>query len=173
VPGTEPSARPGRVRALVLADTHVSASGSRRLPPAVRAALDDADLVLHAGDVVEQWVLDELGAHVPVHAVLGNNDHSLHTVLRPRLELELAGVRVALVHDAGAGASRPARMRRWFPEAQVVVFGHSHAPLAEWTGGQLLFNPGSSTWKRTAPRHTFGRLVFAGGRVASAEIVPC
>ncbi len=162
-----------RVRALVLADTHVSASGSRRLPAAVCAALDDVDVVLHAGDVVEQWVLDELGARVPVHAVLGNNDHTLRGALPDRLELELAGVRVALVHDSGARTGRASRMRRWFPDADVVIFGHSHAPLEEWCDGQLLFNPGSSTWKRMAPTHTFGRLVFEDGRVASAGIVAC
>ncbi len=164
---------PRPVRALVLADTHVSANGPRRLPGAVRAALDDVDVVLHAGDVVEQWVLDELGARVPVHAVLGNNDHTLRGVLPERLELELAGVRIALVHDSGARTGRTARMRRWFPDAHVVVFGHSHAPLDERSDGQLLFNPGSSTWKRMAPRHTFGRLLLVDGRVESAEIVPC
>ncbi len=162
-----------RVRALVLADTHVAAGGARRIPTRVLLALDDVDVVLHAGDVVERWVLDELGARAPVHAVLGNNDHTLRDSLPDRLEVELGGVRVALVHDSGVRTGREARLRRWFPEAQVVIFGHSHAPLCARTGEQLLFNPGSSTWKRMAPTHTFGLLTLAGGRVEHAEILAC
>lgn len=161
------------MRALVLADTHVTASGKRQLPAAVLGAAAAADVVLHAGDVVEAWVLARLAQHAPVHAVLGNNDTSLRDALPHELELELAGVRIALVHDSGARTGRERRMRRRFPDADVVVFGHSHAPCDEWTEhGQLLFNPGSSTWRRTAPSHTFGLLELVDGAIHRHEIVP-
>ncbi len=161
------------MRALVLADTHVAEAGPRRLPTVVRAAAEQADVVLHAGDVVEGWVLDELARQARVYAVLGNNDHSLRDALPDRLEVELAGVRVALVHDSGPRAGREKRLGGWFPTAQVVIFGHSHSPMKEWHDGRLLFNPGSATWKRTAPTASFGWITLAAGEVTAAQIVPC
>src|SRR5689334_21295403 len=118
------------MRVAVLADTHLR-PGGRRLPATVVAELEAADVILHAGDVVDGFLLDELASFAPVHAVLGNNDHGLVDRLPDRLELECGGVPIAMVHDSGARAGRPARLRRWFPEAHVVVFGHSHEPVDE------------------------------------------
>ena len=135
--------------------------------------VEACDAVLHAGDVVTADLLDALRARRPVHAVLGNNDHALLGVLPDRLELELGGVRVAMVHDSGARAGRERRMRRWFPGAQVVVFGHSHEPVdAEGVDGQRLFNPGSAVQRRRQPRRTVGVLELSGGRVVRHEILP-
>ena len=135
--------------------------------------VEACDAVLHAGDVVTADLLDALRARRPVHAVLGNNDHALVGVLPDRLELELGGVRVAMVHDSGARAGRERRMRRWFPGAQVVVFGHSHEPVdAEGVDGQRLFNPGSAVQRRRQPRRTVGVLELSGGRVVRHEILP-
>jgi uncharacterized protein len=160
------------VRALVLADTHLRDDLSP-LPPAVWDAVDDADVVLHAGDVVTGDLLDALRRRRPVHAVLGNNDRALQRTLPDRLALRLGGVRVAMVHDAGARAGRERRMRRWFPEAQVVVFGHSHEPVdAVGVDGQRLFNPGSAVQRRRQPERTMGRLVLADGVVVEHEIIP-
>jgi uncharacterized protein len=161
-----------RVRALVLADTHLRSDLSR-LPAAVWDAVEEADVVLHAGDVVTGDLLDALRRRRPVHAVLGNNDRDLAGRLPDRLTVELGGVRVAMVHDSGARGGRERRMRRWFPEADVVVFGHSHEPLdAEGEDGQRLFNPGSAVQRRRQPERTIGRLVFEGGAVVEHEIVP-
>ena len=91
--------------------------------------VETCDAVLHAGDVVTADLLVALRTRRPVHAVLGNNDHALVGALPDRLELELGGVRVAMVHDSGTRAGRERRMRRWFPDAQLVVFGHSHEPV--------------------------------------------
>jgi uncharacterized protein len=156
----------------VLADTHLRADLSA-LPSAVWAQVDACDAVLHAGDVVTTDLLDALRARRPVHAVLGNNDRDLSGALPERLELTLAGVRVAMVHDSGPRAGRARRMRRWFPEAQVVVFGHSHIPVdLEGEGGQRLFNPGSAVQRRRQPHRTIGVLELAAGRVVGHEIVP-
>lgn len=117
-------------------------------------------------------LLDALYRRAPVHAVLGNNDVALRGALPDRLEVELAGVRVALVHDAGARAGRERRLHRWFPDAALVVFGHSHEPVdIEGVGGQRLFNPGSALQRRRQPHRTFGRLELTGGRVVRHEIV--
>ena len=107
-----------------------------------------------------------------MHAVLGNNDHELAGVLPETLELDLAGVVVAMLHDSGPAKGRARRLARRFPTARAVVFGHSHQPLAaEGGGGQLLFNPGSATWKRLAPTHTVGVLDLAEGDVRSIRLV--
>ena len=160
------------VRLLVLADTHLRSDLSA-LAPEVWHHVDACDAVLHAGDVVTGDLLDALRARRPVHAVLGNNDHDLVGALPDRLELDLGGVRLAMVHDSGARAGRERRMRRWFPDAGVVVFGHSHEPVdAKGEGGQRLFNPGSAVQRRRQPRRTIGLLDLCDGAVVRHEIVP-
>ncbi|HVM39925.1 MAG TPA: metallophosphoesterase family protein [Acidimicrobiia bacterium] len=161
-----------RVRAVVLSDTHIRTGGRRRLPGPVVEALADADVVLHAGDVLDADVLDALAESAPVHAVLGNNDDGLVGRLPERLEVTLAGVKVGMVHDSGSAKGREARMRRWFPDADVVVFGHSHIPWdAPGEDGQWLFNPGSPTDRRPQPNHTFGLLEFEEGQLVDHRIV--
>ena len=75
------------------------------------------------------------------------------------------GVRIAMIHDAGPAKGRLERMRLRFPDADAVVFGHSHMPLLEERDGFQIFNPGSPTQRRRAPRHTMGIATADGGRV--------
>jgi uncharacterized protein len=161
-----------RVRhVVVLADTHIRRGGSRRLPDAAYAHLDRAELILHAGDILVGDVLDELAGFAPVHAVLGNNDHALVGVLPEVLEIDVDGVKVGMVHDSGASAGRARRMRRKFPDADVVVFGHSHIPWLEpGVDGQLLLNPGSPTERRRQPVHTLATFDVDDGRIVNAAI---
>jgi uncharacterized protein len=86
-------------------------------------------------------------------------------------EFEFGGAKVAMIHDSGPGRGRRARMRRRFPDARVVVFGHSHIPLLEDEDGLMLLNPGSPTDRRRQPRHTFALLRANEGEVW-AEILP-
>ncbi len=107
--------------------------------------------------------------------MLGNNDGpDVAAWGAPEvLRLDLAGVRVAMLHDSGPTAGRQRRMLRRFPDADLVVFGHSHIPLSEDDGsGQRLFNPGSPTDRRRQPRGTLGVLEIADGALARADIVP-
>jgi putative phosphoesterase len=129
-------------------------------------------VILHAGDVIDDGLLSTLRSIAPTYAVLGNNDHTLVGILPLTRVLELDGVRVGMVHDGGSRQGRGARLHRRFPDAAVVVFGHSHAPFDE-TGvdGQRLFNPGSATQRRAEPRHTIGILEFAGGELRHHRIV--
>jgi len=157
---------------VVLADTHIHRHSARRLPPAVYAALENADLVLHAGDVVTGALLDELAAFAPTHAVLGNNDGELVGRLPEQRCFTVDGLRIAMIHDSGAAKGREARLRRRFPTADLVVFGHSHVPIdAPGLDGQRLFNPGSPTERRRQPEHTFGRLRVDGGTLVEHRIV--
>ena len=160
------------MKVVVLADTHVRDGGANRLPARAWAELHSADVILHAGDVTGPALLEQLGNFAPVYAVLGNNDAALATVLAETVEVELAGVAVAMVHDSGPRPGREARLHRRFPAAQVVVFGHSHIPWnAPGVDGQLLFNPGSPTQRRRQPTHTIGVLELDGGVVGAAVVV--
>ena len=161
------------MRVVVVSDTH-SPRRWKACPPAVAAQLDGADVILHAGDVCRADTLDELSRWAPVHAVLGNNDGPdvAGWGAPETLEIELAGVPIAMIHDSGPAKGRTERMRRRFPSAAVVVFGHSHIPWNEQHCGQLLFNPGSPTDRRRQPRGTIGELILAGGRIESARVIP-
>ena len=118
----------GRVVIAVISDTHMP-RGNRRLPV---ERLAGADAILHAGDLMELEVLHELQAlGPPVHAVRGNVDsHELIVRLPLMRTVEFEGVRIGMVHDAGASQGRLARMRRRFPDADAVVFGHTPHPAA-------------------------------------------
>lgn len=160
------------VRAVVLADTHMRAGGRRQLPEAVYGLLEGADIILHAGDVIDDSLLMTLRSIAPTWAVLGNNDLALAGMLPDRCRLDLGGLPVALTHDAGARQGRAARMRRRFPDAAVVIFGHSHIPCDELGDGhQRLFNPGSPTERRSQAHHTAGVLEVADGRLVDHRIV--
>jgi uncharacterized protein len=160
------------MRVVVVADTHLRRSWpNRRLPEAALRVLATADVILHAGDITQAEHLDDLARFAPVHAVLGNNDPELTDVLPETVQLELAGVCVAMIHDSGPARGRERRLRARFPDADVVVFGHSHIPWnATGEAGQLLFNPGSPTERRRQPHRTIGVLELADGRVLDARI---
>ena len=153
-------------RLAIISDTHLP-RGSRRLPDRCVELLRGAELILHAGDISSVAALAELRAiGPPVHAVHGNVDEP---ALRERLPaervVEAGGARIAMVHDAGPSRGRLERMRLRFPEADAVVFGHSHIPLHAEGDGFQIFNPGSPTDRRRQPRHTMGLAEVAGGRV--------
>ncbi|MGH8572588.1 MAG: metallophosphoesterase family protein, partial [Gammaproteobacteria bacterium] len=86
-------------------------------------------------------------------------------------ELTLGGIAIGMVHDSGLTGGRRDRMRKLFPNARVVVFGHSHMPFNEDADGLMLFNPGSPTWKRRAPFPSMGLLWIDGDEV-EGEIFP-
>ena len=110
------------MRVVVLSDTHAPRRW-KSCPPAVAQHLRHADVILHAGDVCVASVLDELAQYAPVTAVRGNNDgEDIGEWGAPeKLEIELDGVHVAMVHDSGAAKGRGPRLRRWFPAAAKWV----------------------------------------------------
>jgi uncharacterized protein len=136
--------------------------------------LRGADLILHAGDVCTAAVLDELTQYAPVTAVVGNNDGPDVAAwgAAETAALSVAGLRVAMIHDSGLAAGRLVRMRAQFPDADLVVFGHSHIPLDAAAGGFRIFNPGSPTDRRRQPHGTLGVLGVEDGTLVEAKIVP-
>ena len=150
----------------IISDTHMP-RGGRRLPAACVERLRSADLILHAGDVMTLPVLREIEAiGPPVAAVRGNvDDAEVWAALPEERVVEAAGARIAMTHDAGPAKGRLPRMRRRFPDADALVFGHSHIPLHEEHDGFQIFNPGSPTERRRSAEHTMGIAHVERGRV--------
>ena len=150
---------------LLLADTHVPRR-ARDLPPVVWEAVDAADVVLHAGDWVDVTLLDALEARARrVVGCWGNNDGpDLRARLPEVARAELGGVRFAVVHETGQAAGREARCAAAYPDADVLVFGHSHIPWDTVApGGLRLLNPGSPTDRRRQPTGTYLTARAEGG----------
>src|SRR4051794_19478124 len=142
--------------------------GARRLPERCVELLCDAEAVIHAGDFSGSAFLRELEALCPrLHAVRGNvDDSTLRERLPETIEISLFAGRIAVIHDAGPAKGRLPRLRRRFPDSDAVVFGHSHLPLLEGQGDFQVFNPGSPTERRRAPRASMGLLTFTASRLA-------
>lgn len=155
----------------IIADTHMP-RGSRELPEACVERLRAAELILHAGDISTVAVLAELRElGPPVLAVHGNVDEqALVQSLPGQVEVELDGTRLAMTHDAGPAKGRHARLRKRFPDADAVVFGHSHIPLLECDSGFQIFNPGSPTERRRQPQRTMGLARVERGAVRFEHI---
>ncbi|MDX6645997.1 MAG: uncharacterized protein QOK40_1724 [Miltoncostaeaceae bacterium] len=157
------------MRVAVLSDTHLPRRGST-LPQACWEALSRADLIVHAGDLADLDTLTLLGSlGRPLVAVHGNaDDAAVRARLPATAMVDAAGLRLAVVHDGGPERGRLERMRRRFPDAGAVVFGHSHIPLHQIADdGFFILNPGSPTDRRRQPRHSMAEIaVGAGGRAA-------
>jgi putative phosphoesterase len=125
-----------------------------------------ADLIVHAGDFSRPSVLADLRELGPVAAVRGNVDSpELRRDLPETISIELENVVLGVVHDAGPARGRLERLRTQFPDADAVVFGHSHMPLHEERDGFQIFNPGSPTERRRAPHRSMGEASVRGGRI--------
>ena len=150
----------------IIGDTHLP-RGRRRLPEECVERIAASDLVIHTGDFSALEAYEQIAAIAArLVAVHGNvDDAELRRRLPDRTEIDLDGVRIGVIHDAGPSRGRLARLRRVFPVCDAVVFGHSHLPLLETDGGFQIFNPGSPTDRRRQPRHTMGIATVRGGRV--------
>lgn len=158
----------------MLADTHVPRR-AKDLPAPVWQAVDHADVVVHAGDWVDESLLDAIESRAArLIGVWGNNDGpQIRRRLPEVARVELDGVRLAVVHETGARAGREARIDRAFTDTDVVVFGHSHIPWDTVTpAGVRLLNPGSPTERRRQPACTFMTARVRRGRLTDVELVP-
>ena len=159
---------------LLLADTPVP-KRARHLPDQVWDAVEAADVVFHAGDWVTAGLLNDLEERSRrLVGVYGNNDgDDLRARLPEIARATIAGVRFAMVHETGAAKGREQRCDARFPDADVLVFGHSHIPWDTATpGGLRLLNPGSPTDRRRQPVCTYMTATADGGRLLDVELVP-
>ena len=162
------------VSLVVTSDTHVP-TRARDLPPALWAAIDAADVVVHAGDWVDAALLDQFERRSRrLLAVHGNNDHG---PLRHRLpevaRAQIEGLRIAVVHETGDAKGREGRCAARFPDTDLLVFGHSHIPWHTTApGGLRLLNPGSPTDRRRQPAGTFVTATLGGGVLGDVTFHP-
>ena len=147
----------------IISDTH----GLVR--PDVHTALAGVEMILHAGDVGGDDVLDELELIAPVHAVFGNTDPSEHSRLSTALELTVDGVSIHVSHGHEVGSPAPAKLLEVYA-ADVVVFGHTHRQLVARAGGRIALNPGAAGPRRFDLTPSVARLTISGGR-AEAELI--
>lgn len=157
----------------VLSDTHIP-NRARGLPPQIFTAFKDVDMILHAGDLVQEEVLLDLLALAPVEAVAGNMDpFHLKKRLGEEKLLHIEGLRIGLTHGHGDRGRTMERAYQAFADQapHCIVFGHSHQPYNQIYQGVLLFNPGSPTDKRREKYPSYGILEIFGGRVRG-ELIP-
>ncbi|CAJ1510344.1 metallophosphoesterase family protein [[Mycobacterium] burgundiense] len=160
------------MRLLLISDTHVP-TRAKDLPAAVWAAVDRADVVVHAGDWMALELLDALEQRATrLVACWGNNDGpELRTRLPERADVTLAGLRFTVTHETGAAAGREARMARRYPDTDVLVFGHSHIPWDTTSAtGLRLLNPGSPTDRRRQPYCTYMTATAADGTLSEVTL---
>ncbi|KNY07584.1 metallophosphoesterase family protein [Microbacterium sp. GCS4] len=160
-------------RMLLLADTHVP-KRARRLPDAVLRAIDDAEIVVHAGDWVDVETLDLIESRSrEFHGVYGNNDGAdLRARLPEVARFSVEDVRIAVVHETGSATRREHRLDEAFPDIDLLVFGHSHIPWdTRAPSGMRLLNPGSPTDRRRQPVCTLMTVVIDGAAI-DATLVP-
>jgi putative phosphoesterase len=158
---------------LLIADTHVP-KRARELPAQVWSAVERADVVFHAGDWVDAALLDEFEQRArQLVGVYGNNDGAdLRARLPETAAVTLDGVRFAMVHETGQAKGRELRCEALYPDADVLVFGHSHIPWDTTSPrGLRLLNPGSPTDRRRRPACTYMTAVVDGGRLTGLRLV--
>ena len=166
---------------VLLADTHIPRR-ARDLPPGLWAAIESADLVIHAGDWMQVALLDELEDRAGrtqaqsgrLIGVWGNNDGpDLRERLPEMARTVTEGVRIAVVHETGQAGGRERRMDAAFPDTDALVFGHSHIPWDTATpAGMRLLNPGSPTDRRRQPVGTFLTATVDAGQLRDVTLVP-
>jgi putative phosphoesterase len=160
-------------RLLLLSDTHVP-HRARAIPEQLWAAVDAADIVIHAGDWTGIPLLTELTERAArLIGVRGNNDRDPGFARLPEIATEtIEGLRFAVVHETGDASGREARAAARFRDADVLVFGHSHIPWDTTAGSGLrLLNPGSPTDRRRQPHGTFATAVVDEGALRDVEFV--
>ena len=164
------------MRVGLIADTHIPGN-VKILPPHVREAFKGVDLILHAGDIYQPGVLDELERIAPVLAARGNGDGGFpqDSRLKESYVLSIAGISLGIIHTLG-DFPLPEQYgemveRKFGRRVDVAVFGDTHVPMVERYNGTLLVNPGSPALPRNLYQlGTVGLLEIKAG-TARARIV--
>ena len=137
--------------------------------PSVHQALAGVELILHAGDVGGDAVLDELELIAPVVAVYGNTDEEKDPRLSGEIERTIGGVHIHVSHGHEVGSPTPARLIERYA-ADVIVYGHTHRQMVTLADGRLVINPGAAGARRFKLEPSVGVLTISGGR-AEIELI--
>ena len=154
---------PPRIVIGLISDTH------GLLRPEVHTALAGVELILHAGDVGGNEILDELRIIAPVHAVYGNTDPIDDPNLQAELTIPVGGLEIHVSHGHELGSPTPEKLVAAYHH-QVIVYGHTHQQRIERIGSQLVINPGAAGARRFKLAPSVARLTIVNGE-AEAEIV--
>ncbi|TCC22703.1 metallophosphoesterase family protein [Kribbella speibonae] len=160
------------MRLVLISDTHLPMR-AKKLPTPVWDAIDDADVVIHAGDWVSVELLDELESRAArLVGCWGNNDGpELRARLPEIARVTLDGLSVAVVHETGPAKGREDRCAAAYPGVDLLVFGHSHIPWDTTApGGLRLLNPGSPTDRRRQPYCTYQTATITAGRLQQVAL---
>jgi uncharacterized protein len=160
------------MRLVLTTDTHVP-KRARDLPAPLWAAIDEADVVIHAGDWVEVPILDAFESRSRrLIACYGNNDGPALRARLPEIaRVTLDGLRLAVIHETGDANGRERRCDEAFPDTDVLVFGHSHIPWDTTTpAGLRLLNPGSPTDRRRQPHYTYMTAEIQAGKLTAVTL---
>lgn len=155
----------------IISDTHLP-NRRKVIPKEVFKGFENVDLIIHAGDICEEYVLDELGLLAPVKAVAGNMDGLELQKRIPRKQIiDIKGFKLGVIHGDGYGGSTLQRATNAFKEQKLdcIVFGHSHQAFNSLNGDVLLFNPGSPTDRRRSKYFSYGLLEL--GETIAAKII--
>lgn len=147
----------------LISDTH------GLLRSSVYQAFEGVALILHAGDVGGDGILDELRLIAPVQAVYGNTDPAGHPELAGELVLPIGGVEIHVSHGHEVGGPTPAKLLAAYPQ-QIIVYGHTHRQLVTRADGRLVINPGAAGARRFKLVPSVARLTIQNGN-AEVEIV--
>jgi putative phosphoesterase len=153
----------------VISDTHIPVM-RHNLPAQLLGALKGCDLVLHAGDLIELWVLDDLKKISKIEAVSGNMDSpKVRSVLQEKKVIKLGGKKICLMHGYGSPDNLERIMKKEFfsQKPDIIVFGHSHRPTNKYIDGVLFFNPGSVTDTVFAPYRSYGIIEIVDGKIGA------
>jgi uncharacterized protein len=156
----------------IISDTHIP--HFKRIPEAVWKHFANVELIIHAGDLSTLAVIEQLATIAPVEAVQGNIEQDdVIQKLPIKREILVGNCRIGIVHILGNAQYYARTARQEFPNARVVIFGHSHNPYNQEHEGQLLFNPGSANDRRRQPTCSIGKLFIddESGNVRG-EIIP-
>ncbi len=152
----------------IIADTH------GLLRPEVFHAFEGVDHILHGGDIGPPAILDELQAVAPVTAVYGNTDgRELRSRLPQVASVELDGFRIVVTHGDQFGSPTPETLQAAFPEAEIIVFGHTHRPLLTLVDVVVtVMNPGGAGARRFNLPPSVGIMELEPGIPPRARLVP-
>lgn len=152
----------------IISDTH------GLLRPEVFDVFSQVDLILHAGDIGEPDLLTELTAIAPVRAVWGNTDgFAIRRLVPEVIEVEIEGFRFVVLHGHQFGVPTPAAINLAYPDAEVIVFGHTHRPLLTVVDEVVtVMNPGGAGHRRFEFPASVGIMELEPGIPPRARLVP-